>query len=156
MTDTLKKEFRDRMDDIHVGMLGADAARAVPMSHYLDQDADILWFITAKETDLAKAAQTGADAQYVVSSNDAKIHARIDGTLQAVTDPAKLDELWNAIASAWFEDGKRDDDVQLLRMTLSQAEVWITRGGPGFFYQVAKAHLTDAEPDMGDHGTIRF
>jgi general stress protein 26 len=156
MNTSLKEEFWDRLDDIRTGMLGTDKARAVPMTHYVDKDAKALWFITANGTDLAKTAQTGASAEYIVISNDEHLYARIDGKVQAVTDPAKLDELWNAIAGAWFEDGRQDDDIQLLRMDLSEAEVWATGGSLSFLYQIAKAHLTDEKPDMGQHGTIRF
>ncbi len=156
MNTSLKEEFWDRIEDIRTGMLGTDKARAVPMTHYVDKDANALWFITANGTDLAKTAQTGASAEYIVISNDEHLYARIDGKVQAVTDPAKLDELWNAIAGAWFEDGRQDDDIQLLRMDLLEAEVWATGGSLSFLYQVAKAHITDEKPDMGQHGTIRF
>ncbi|MFT6091150.1 pyridoxamine 5'-phosphate oxidase family protein [Sulfitobacter sp.] len=156
MTDTLKEEFWDRIEDIRTGMLGTDNARAVPMSHYADKDANVLWFITATGTDLAKTAQTGASAEYVVISDDEHLYARIDGKVQAVTDPAKLEELWSAVADAWFEDGRTDDDIQLVRMDLSEAEVWATGGSVSFIYGIAKAHITDEKPDMGQHGTIRF
>ncbi len=156
MTDTLKEEFWDRIEDIRTGMLGTDNARAVPMSHYADKDANVLWFITATGTDLAKTAQTGASAEYVVISDDEHLYARIDGKVQAVTDPAKLEELWSAVADAWFEDGRTDDDIQLVRMDLSEAEVWATGGSLSFIYAIAKAHITDEKPDMGQHGTIRF
>ncbi|WP_339763184.1 pyridoxamine 5'-phosphate oxidase family protein [uncultured Sulfitobacter sp.] len=156
MTDTLKEEFWDRIEDIRTGMLGTDDARAVPMSHYADKDANVLWFITATGTDLAKTAKTGASAEYVVISDDEHLYARIDGKVQAVTDPAKLEELWSAVADAWFEDGRIDDDVQLVRMDLSEAEVWATGGSLSFIYEIAKAHITDEKPDMGQHGTIRF
>ena len=156
MTDSLKEEFWDRIEDVRTGMLGTDDARSVPMSHYVDKDANVLWFITAKGTDLAKTAQSGASAEYVVISNDEHLYARVDGKVQAVSDPAKLDELWSAIAGAWFEDGRQDDDIQLVRMDLSSAEVWATGGSLSFLYEVAKAHLTDEKPDMGQHGIIRF
>lgn len=156
MTDTLKKEFHDRLDDINAGMLAAEGARSVPMSHYVDEDGATLWFITAKGTDLAKAAQTGAEAEYILSSGGEHLYARVEGMLSAVTNPAKLDEIWNAIAASWFEDGKQDDDIQLMRLDMSEAEVWATRGNAGFLFQIAKAHLTDAKPDMGEHGTLRF
>ena len=156
MSTSLKEEFWDRIEDIRTGMLGTDTARSVPMSHYVDGDANALWFITAKDTDLAKTAQSGTSAEYVVISNDEHLYARIDGKVQAVTDPAKLEELWSAIAGAWFEDGRQDDDVQLLRMDLTEAEVWATGGSLSFLYEIAKAHITDEKPDMGQHGTIRF
>ncbi len=156
MSTSLKAEFWDRLEDTRTGMLAADRARAVPMSHYVDKDAGVLWFITANGTDLAKASQTGAAAEYIVSSNDEHLHARINGTINAVTDPAKLKDLWSAIPAAWFDEGREDEDVQLLRMDLSEAEVWLTGGSLSFLYEIAKAHLTDQKPDMGEHGTIRF
>ena len=151
MSTSLKKEFWDRVDDTRIGMLATDTARAIPMSHYADHDANCLWFITARDTDLAKSAQTGAAAEYLVTSKDEHLYARIDGT-----DPAKLDELWNAFAAAWFKDGRKDDDVQLVRMDLKQAEVWLTGGSLSFLYEIAKANVTKQVPDAGEHGTIRF
>lgn len=158
MSTDLKKEFWDRLEDTRVGMLSASNARAVPMSHYIDDDAPehTLWFITAKDTDLGKTAVTGAEAEYIVSSKDENLYARINGKLSVSNDAAKLDEIWNAVASAWFEDDQRDPDVQLLRLDLNEAEVWVTGGSLKFLFEIAKAHLTDEKPDMGDHGVLRF
>ena len=158
MTDTLHKEFWDRLADTRAGMLGAGEARSVPMSHYVDGDApgNTIWFITAKGTDLAKAAAGGATGEYIVSSTDQSLYARIDGRLSLTEDAAKLDEIWNFIAAAWFEDGKQDPDVQLMRFDLTEAEVWATGGSLKFLFEIAKAHATDAKPDMGEHGTLTF
>ncbi len=158
MSKTLADKFWDRLEDTRTGMMGATGARPVPMSHYVDDDdpEKVIWFITAKGTDLVKAAATRADAQYIISSDGESFYACINGTLSLSNDEAKLDKLWNAVASAWFEDGKRDDDLQLMRFDLTDAEVWATDGGIKFLYEVAKAHLTDSKPDMGDHGTLRF
>ena len=153
---SLKETFWDRLDDVRTGMLSADSARAVPMSHYIDKKAGAIWFITANGTDLAKTASGGAKGEYIVSSDAEGIYSRIDGTLSAVTDPAKLDELWSAVAAAWFEGGKQDPDIQLVRFDPSTAEVWVTGGALSFLYEVAKANVTEEKPDAGDHGTINF
>jgi len=156
MSTELKKEFWDRLEDTRAGMLATDGGRAVPMSHYIDRDANALWFITAKGTDLAQVSQSGAAAEYLISSSNESLYARIDGSVQAVTDPAKLDELWSAVAAAWFEDGRKDDDIQLVRMDLKEAEVWATGGSLSFLYEIAKANVTKEKPDAGDHGTLIF
>ena len=150
------EEFWDRLEGINAGMLGAGEARHVPMSHYVEPETDRLWFITAQGTDLVKACQTGADASYIVASGDGKLYARMHGRARVETDQAKIDELWNPIAGAWFEDGKDDPDVRLIRVDLTEAEVWATDGGLKFLYETAKAHVTGEMPDMGEHGTIRF
>ncbi len=158
MTDSLKEKFWDRLEDTRAGMLATGESRSVPMSHYVDDDEkdNALWFITAKGTSVAKAAADGASAEYIISSSDEALYARIDGRVSAVNDPAKLEKLWNGVAAAWFEDGKQDSDVQLVRMDLTEAEVWATGGSLKFLYEIAKAHLTDEKPDMGEHGTLRF
>lgn len=158
MTDTLTPDdFWSRLDDVQAGMLSAGAARPVPMSHYVDREARALWFITANGTDLAQSVGAAATpARYILASGDGKIYARVDGTASVSHDAAKLDEIWNFVADAWFEGGKRDDDIVLVRFDLSEAEVWTTDGGVRFLYEMAKAQATDRKPDVGSHGTLRF
>ena len=155
MTDNLEK-FWGRLDDINTGMLGATSdLRLVPMSHYVDRKTGCLWFITAKGTELATQAASGPkDAIHIVSDAREGLYTRIDGQLSLSEDRAKLDELWNAVAASWFEDGKQDEDVQLLQFRPTKAEVWTTDGSLAFLYEIAKAHLTDQKPDMGDHFSV--
>ena len=150
--------FWKRLDSINAGMLGcAPDWRLVPMSHYADRDQSVLWFITADGTDLVKAVEGGPQqAVHVVSEGGDKLYARMEGTLELSNDKAKLDEIWNAVASSWFEDGKQDEDVRLLKLKLSTAEVWATTGGLGFLYEVARSKVTGAKPDMGDQYEIAF
>ena len=158
MTHSLTADdFWKRLDDVQSGMLSVDGARPVPMSQYADRDLNVLWFITAKGTDLVESLASGAkEARFVIAEGAAKLYATVDGTASLSNDKAKLDELWNMVADAWFEGGERDPDVQLVRVDLSEAEVWTTTGRLGFLYEIAKAQATDEKPDMGAHGTLRF
>lgn len=157
MTDH-NHQFWSRLDDINSGMLGVTQdSRLVPMSHYTDRKVGVLWFITAKDTDLARSVASGPqDAMHVVSDGGQGLYSRIHGTLSLSDNRAKLDELWNAVASSWFEDGKQDPDVQLLRLDLTEAEVWATGGSMAFLYQIAKSKITGDKPDMGDHYSLTF
>ena len=150
--------FWKRLEDVRAGMLGcAPEWRLVPMSHYADPEEGALWFITAAGTDLAESvAAAPQKAVHAVSSQGGKLYARIEGQLSLSDDREKLDEIWNAVASSWFEEGKRDDDVRLLRLSLDLAEVWTTDGALSFLYEIAKSKVTGAKPDMGDHFTVDF
>ncbi|SMO33976.1 pyridoxamine 5'-phosphate oxidase family protein [Paracoccus laeviglucosivorans] len=156
MTD--QQTFWKRLDGINAGMLGSTQhLNFVPMSHYADPDQGALWFITAHGTDLEKLATAGPyDAMHIVGDASGKLWARIEGQIELSDDREKLDEIWGAVASAWFEDGEQDSDVRLLKFTLTGAEVWSTTGGLGFLYQVAKANITGAKPDIGEHFTLSF
>ena len=158
--DDLKTEFWDRMEDVRTGMLGVKGqGRLVAMSPRIDDDMPgHIWFITAKKTDLAKATAAGpCDAQLVLADDSAGLYADIEGTLTHSTDREALEEVWNFVADSWFEGGKADPDVSLLRFTPRQAEVSVTTtSGVAFFYEMAKAKLTDEKPDVGAQGIVTF
>lgn len=148
-----REDFWKRLQGINAGMLGVtNDLRLMPMSHTADPDAMALWFITAEGTHLAEALGAGGeDALYIVADGSGRLFARIAGRLERSDDRAKLDEIWNAVASTWFDGGRHDPDIRLLKLSIDEAEVWTTTGGLGFLYEVAKARVTGAEPDMGEH-----
>ncbi|MGV8950322.1 MAG: pyridoxamine 5'-phosphate oxidase family protein [Cypionkella sp.] len=159
MTD-LKQEFWDRMKSARAGMLGIKGAgRLVAMSPQIDDrlPGDI-WFITAKGTDLARGVEAGAQAaQLVIADESAGLYADIDGSLAMSHDPKVLEDVWNFAADAWFENGKDDPDVRLLRFTPGSAEISITTtSGVKFLYEITKSTLTGAEPDVGAQGALVF
>ncbi|MDO5528248.1 MAG: pyridoxamine 5'-phosphate oxidase family protein [Paracoccus sp. (in: a-proteobacteria)] len=154
MSDDRKEEFYKRLGDTRTGMLEAEG-RFLPMSPNMIEDDPNIWFITADGTPMADAAAKTAPAKFIVSNDDKGLYADIDGTLHLSEDKEKLDEVWGLIASSWFEDGKRDEDVQLVRFAPKKAEIWMTEGGAfKFFYQVARAQVTGKKPDMGEHFSL--
>jgi general stress protein 26 len=156
----LKHEFWDRLDNVRSGMLGIKGqGRLVPMSPQTDDDVPgAIWFITAKGTELARGVASGPQpAQFVISDDGEGLYADIDGILSHSSDREALDEVWSFVADAWFEGGQHDPDVALLKFVPSSAEVSITDGGGAkFLYEIAKAHLTDDKPDMGEQGSVTF
>ncbi len=150
-------DFWDRLTAVNAGMLDATGGkRFVPMSHYPDRDENTLWFITAKGTDVVKSVETDEKpAVYILSDGGKGIYADIKGTLALSSDKAKLDDLWNVVADAWFDGGKDDPDVQLLSFAIKTGDVWVTpTSGIVFMFDVLKAKLTGDQPDMGSHYTI--
>ncbi|MEL6450977.1 MAG: pyridoxamine 5'-phosphate oxidase family protein [Pseudomonadota bacterium] len=159
MTD-LKHAFWSRMDDVQAGMLGLKSGpRLIPMAPSVDDDVpDHIWFITAHGTDLAQATAQGAQpARFVVADGSAGLYADIDGTLAQVDDAQALDEVWSVFASAWFDEGKEDKDICLLRFSPASADVSVTpTSGAKVLFEIAKGNLTDDRPDMGTQGPITF
>ena len=84
MSDQLTKdEFWNRLDGITAGMFNVNDGRPVPMSHYVDREANALWFITAKGTDLEAALRSGgADGRYTVADRGGKLYANMHGDCQ--------------------------------------------------------------------------
>lgn len=146
--------FWRRLKAINAGMLGIRGdLQFVPMSHQIsDEDDNTLWFISARGTHLVNALEAGSqEAMHLVAEGSGKLYARIEGRLELSNDQGRLDELWNAVASTWFEGGREDPDVRLLKLNITGGEVWTTTGGMGFLYEIARAKVSGAKPDMGEH-----
>ncbi len=159
MTDA-KKDFWDRVEDVQAGMLGlTDDGKLVPMSPTLRKERDgKIWFIAAAGEELVKSTATAPkEGRFVIADAKSGLYANVEGLLEQVNNKDILDELWNVVASAWFEDDKQDQDVRLLAFTPRKAGAWFsTTSGVKFLYEIAKANLTDTQPDTGYQADLTF
>ena len=156
MSDKQRKEFWDRLEDVRAGMLEVGDA-FLPMSHSVEPEDGNLWFITAKGTQMAEAGARAAMSRYIVSDSSHGLHADIQGRLEVSHDRKKLDEVWTAVASSWFEEGKDDPDLVLLRFRPDAAEVWLgPESGLHFLYEVLKSKISRAKPDYGEKFSLQF
>ncbi|MCA1774969.1 MAG: pyridoxamine 5'-phosphate oxidase family protein [Paracoccaceae bacterium] len=155
-----KQEFFDRLDKVQAGMLGLTKdGETVPMAPQLRKDQDgKIWFITAQGTDLVQGVAAGPqEARLVVADSESGLYANVEGKLSLSHDPDVLDELWSPMAAAWFEDDRKDPDVRLLCFEPSFAACWFnTTSGVKFLYEIAKANLSDTQPDTGRKTEVRF
>lgn len=151
-TRATRADLWNDLSGFNSGMLRCGKAEFVPMSHNLDDERQHVWFITAAGTDIAEACRSFEQpAIFVIASEGDRYFLRLQGSCVVVQDRAKLEELWNPVADAWFEDGQDDPDVRLVRFTPTAAEGWKTTGAVGFAVQIARNKLTGATPDMGEH-----
>ena len=156
MTDKLAQTFWNRIDDVSAGMLAARDAPPRPMAQTARKDDGALWFITAQGTDIAEAARAGSEATFTAACAHSKLYATVKGKLSVETSKEKLDDIWSPMAAVWFEDGRQDDDIRLVKMRLTEGEVWATDGTAKSLYEMAKAGMSESKPDLGDHGMVRF
>lgn len=101
-----------------------------PMTALRDGEASTLWIFTSRDNDLVErlGSQRGAArACYVGNGHD--LFACIDGTLQVDTDPAMVERLWNRFVAAWYEGGKTDPTLRLLRFEPAHAHIWENESG---------------------------
>ena len=91
-----------------------------------DEDHGPAWFFTSTDTDLGRhVSQGGAqEASFHFVSKGHDIWATVSGTLQADMNRGMIDKLWNPYVAAWYEKGKDDPTLLLLRMDLSHAKIW--------------------------------
>ena len=97
-----------------------------PMTAQIENDQGPIWFFAAKNTSLGQSLSSGA--QQALGSFASKGHdlfASIHGTIRIDNDRAVIDRLWNPFVAAWYEGGKDDPQLLLLRLDEATAEIWL-------------------------------
>jgi general stress protein 26 len=110
---------------VMLGLVGVDDGHCQPMTAQIDDETGHIWFFTANDTDLAKAVgqRHGAVAHFAAKGHE--LFASIHGELIADKDRAVIDRLWNRFVAAWYEDGKDDPKLMLLRLEAERAQIWV-------------------------------
>jgi general stress protein 26 len=113
-----------------VGLDGVEDGHARPMTAQLDGERSPIWFFSSKDNALVqKLAQVGGlgfdrtIATFASKGHD--IFATVHGRLSIDNDRATIDKLWNRYVAAWFEGGKDDPKLALLRLDAERAEIWV-------------------------------
>lgn len=111
---------------IMIGLSGVDDGMSQPMTAQIEGDAGgPLWIFTAKDTDFAQSMGGGSPAIVHFAAKDHDLFATIEGELVADNDRAAIERLWNPFVAAWFQGGKDDPNLQLLRFEPGRAQIWL-------------------------------
>lgn len=160
-TQEAQTQFWDQLDSGHICMLWIPETdqHPQPMTFFADQDNSAIWFITASDTDLAGALASTKPARMTFNAKRQDYQCSIAGDLTIVQDEAKLDELWNLAVAAWFDGGRDDPKVRLLRFDPKEAAMWATDGNSvmvGLKLLKAGVERGTGAPDIGVHHVIEF
>jgi len=112
-----------------VALVGVEGGMGQPMTAQLDDEdgrrRGPIYFFTAKDTDLVQDMGERHRAVINFAAKGHDLFAAVEGELYADNDRATVDRLWNRFVAAWFEDGKRDPELQLLRFEPRDAHIWL-------------------------------
>lgn len=135
MTDDsdIKTKFWKAIKSDRTIMLGLadEHGHTRPMTAQLDEEvhgeqSGPLYIFTSVDNGIVE--QLGQGSGKAISTFASKGHdifATIDGTLSIDTDRTKVDRLWNRFVAAWYEEGKDDPKLRLLRFDTTHAEIWV-------------------------------
>jgi general stress protein 26 len=132
-----------------------DHLRGRPMAASQKDFDGTLWFFTRASSH--KVAEVQGDSRVCVTYAEPsrQDYVSFSGRATLVRDRAEIDARWSELLKAWFPDGKDDQDVALLRVSVEQAEYWDTPNSKVVqLYGYAKAALTGEPPRGGENRKI--
>jgi general stress protein 26 len=94
------------------------------MTAMVEGERSPIWVFTSRETAIVQNLGTGSRAIATFASKGHDVFATVHGRLTVDNDRATIERLWNPFVAAWFEQGKDDPKLTLLRLDAERAEIW--------------------------------
>ena len=129
--------------------------RARPMSAYVKKEDHAIYFLTDEAS--AKAHQIDRFPIVTLAFAD-KPHndfLAITGRASVLNDRAKIKELWNPFAKAWW-DSADDPAIRIIRVEPEDAEYWDSPNGPVANVKMLVAAATNHRPDLGENRKVEM
>ncbi len=123
-----------------------------PMHAQLDKDADHeFWFYTKKSNRIAP----GGPAMVHFCGRNHEVFACIKGRLVEETRQEIIDKYWSKHVEAWYDQGKDDPALKMMRFELENAEIWNADPGlKGVFKMMTGKRMN--EDEMGEHDKVNL
>jgi general stress protein 26 len=117
-----------------------------------------IWFIGDKTSEAVADIKNNKQVNLSYVSQQDKDYVSINGVAELVEDKDKLDELWSPVYNAFYEHGKEDPDVQLIKIVPNGAEYWISGNSVLNAVKMAAAAVQDGKTaeGMGENAAIEL
>lgn len=148
-------KIRALAEDIRVCMFCTEMTHfpisARPMSLQQVDDDGNLWFLSSARSNKNFEISHDSRVQLFFSKRSDLHYLSIAGEASIYTDRSKIDEMWSPVAKAWFEEGKDDPNVSVIKVRPTDAYYWDTENGKAVsLLKLAAAAVTGKQ--MGDGG----
>ncbi len=112
---------------IMIGLLNDPTGHSQPMTAQLEDDNESgpIWIFSSKDTDFVRSIGDSARVMTQFVSKGHDVFACFGGEISLNNDRAMIDKLWSPFVAAWFEGGKEDPKLQLLRLDPGSAHIWL-------------------------------
>lgn len=121
----------------------------------VDDDGNI-WFMSNVESNKNDELKSDDQVQLIYAKGGNSHFLSISGRAEVSQDQNKIDELWNFYAKAWFQEGKQDPDISVIKVIPEHAYYWDTAHGKMIsLLKIAAAVVSGKTMDDGVEGTLK-
>jgi len=145
--------------DINVGMLitketdDEESLRGRPMSLVQEAYDGTLYFYTSKKDAKVYEVEKDRDVCMTFSDPENHIYVSLTGKAKITQDEDLIDKYWNSRVAAWFENGKEDPNLAMLKVKINKGEHWdSTNNKLVRLFEMTKAKvIKSATPNLGEN-----
>lgn len=162
--DNLKAidKLKNMVDKIDIGMMCTNFSEegklhAVPMSRQEVDDQGNLWFLFSSQSETYKNLQKNNHISVLYSDIDNYNFLSINGIAELSQDKDRIEKYWSKMVEAWFEKGKEDPTIRILKVIPSEAHYWDNKSNKLVnFLKVAANAVAGQNMDIGREGDLNI
>ncbi len=95
--------------------------------------------------------------QLLYANDGSSEYLSLFGTAEILKDQAKVEELWTPWAKTWFNEGKDDPTITLLKVKPQEGHYWDTKNNKMVqMAKIAVGAVTGKHLDDGVEGTMKL
>jgi general stress protein 26 len=146
----------DLMEKISFCMLATwngSELRSRPMDARVRRKENVIYFLTdirhQKDDEIARYPKLNL----AFADTGAMKYVSISGEAELSNDRAKIKELWEPTAKAWW-DSADDPNIRVLKVRPTMAEYWDSPGKAVSMVKMVVAAATGSKPELGRHEKV--
>ncbi|HEY6879185.1 MAG TPA: pyridoxamine 5'-phosphate oxidase family protein [Polyangiales bacterium] len=164
-SEQAKRHLRELLHDFDTAMLvthgspgGPCHARPMAVAE-IGEDCSV-WFIS--RADAPKIDEIDSDREIAAVFQQPRKYLSVSGRAELHRDRARIQAVWQESFRPWFEGGKDDPNILLIRLNPSEAEYWDNTGAKGlrFALKEAAAYVSGREltgpGDVSQHAKVQL
>lgn len=128
-----------------------------PMSVLQVDDEGNLWFISMRNSTKNKEIAADPFTHLLFQESKHSGFLNIYGITEISTNQEKIDELWSPLLNVWFQGGKDDNNITLLKVVPTNVYYWYNKHGNAIaFAKMALSVVTGKSMDDLVEGNLNF
>lgn len=156
-TEAIEK-LQDLADGICMFTTFADTrpAPSRPMALQAVEDDGSLYFFSAASSNKNKELAHDPGVQLFFSNEGSSEYLSIYGKATISRDRARIDKYWNPFIKVWFQEGKEDPAITVIRVQPQDIRYWDTKNNRVVsFLKMAASLATGKTMDDGVEGKLK-
>jgi general stress protein 26 len=137
--------------------LGEAPLQTRPMSTQEVDDEGNFWFFSGMESSKNFELKNDTRVQLFYANGSKSEYLTVYGKASISTDRKKIDALWSPMVKAWFQGGKDDPNISLIKVTPEEAHYWDTKNNKMIsMLKIMTSVLTGKTMDDGVEGELNI
>jgi len=154
------EKLKEMVNHIGISMLSTfpkqqEYPHSVPMSQQAIDDEGAIWFLFSAESESYRHLLENKKVSVTFSDPQDYKFLSINGIAEVFNNDVLIDKYWNQYAEAWFEKGKEDPHIRILKVVPQEAHYWDKKNNKLMtMFKIAVSAVTGKQTDIGLQGDL--